>query len=41
MPINKKLQISNEHFGDNDFLDIIHVYLVKMFNISNSDYELF
>ncbi len=41
MPINKKLKINNENFSDNDFQDIIYNYLIKMFNISNNDFELF
>lgn len=41
MPINKQLKIKNEYFGDNDFQDIIYNYLIKMFNISNNDFELF
>lgn len=41
MPINKKLKINNEYFSDNDFHDIIYNYLIKMFNISNNDFELF
>ena len=41
MPINKKLIIKNEYFGNNDFQDIIYNYLIKMFNIYNNDFELF
>ncbi len=41
MPINKHLKIKNEFFSDNDFQDIIYNYLIKMFNISNNDFELF
>lgn len=41
MPINKQLKIKNEYFCDNDFQDIIYNYLIKMFNISNNDFELF
>lgn len=41
MPINKQLKIKSECFSDNDFQDIIYNYLIKMFNISNNDFELF
>lgn len=41
MPINKQLKINNECFSDSDFQDIIYKYLVKMFNISNNDFELY
>ena len=41
MQINKQLKINNEHFSDNDFQEIIYNYLIKMFNISNNDFELF
>ncbi len=41
MPINKQLKISAEHFSNNDFQDIIYNYLIKMFKISNNDFELF
>lgn len=41
MPINKQLKINNEYFSDSDFQDIIYNYLIKMFKISNNDFELF
>ena len=41
MTINKQLKIKNEYFSDNDFQDIIYNYLIKMFDISNNDFELF
>ncbi len=41
MPINIQLKINNEYFSDNDFQDVIYNYLIKMFNISNNDFELF
>lgn len=41
MPINKKLNMNNEYFSDNDFQNIIYNYLIKMFKISNNDFELF
>ncbi len=41
MQINKQLKINNEYFSDNDFQDVIYNYLIKMFNISNNDFELF
>lgn len=41
MAINKQLKITNEYFSDNDFQDIIYNYLIRMFKISNNDFELF
>lgn len=41
MPINKQLKISNEYFSNNNFQDIIYNYLIKMFNISNNELDLF
>ncbi len=41
MPINKQIKISSEYFSNSDFQDIIYNYLIKMFNISNNDFELF
>ena len=41
MPINKQLKINNEYFSGNDFQDIIYNYLIKMFNISNNNFEIF
>ena len=41
MSVNKQLKIKNEYFSDNDFQDIIYNYLIKMFDISNNDFELF
>ncbi len=41
MTINKQIKIKNEYFSDNDFQDIIYNYLIKMFNISNNDFEMF
>ncbi len=41
MQINKQLKINNEYFSNNDFQDIIYNYLIKMFRISNNDFELF
>lgn len=40
MPINKQLKIKEEYFSDSDFQDIIYNYLIKMFNITNNDFEL-
>lgn len=41
MSINKRLKIENERFSDNDFQDIIYNYLIKMFKLSNKDFEIF
>ena len=41
MPINKQLKIKNEYFSNSDFRDIIYNYLIKMFDISNNDFEIF
>ena len=41
MSINKQIKINNEYFCESDFQDIIYNYLIKMFNISNNDFELF
>ncbi len=40
MQINKQLKINNEYFSDNNFQDVIYNYLIKMFKISNNDFEL-
>lgn len=41
MSVNKQLKINNEYFNDNDFQDIIYNYLIKMFKISDNNFELF
>lgn len=40
MPINKQLKIKSEYFNNSDFQDIIYIYLIKMFNISNNDFKI-
>ena len=41
MLIHKQLIIKKEHFGDTAFRDIIYNYLIKKFNISSNDFDLF
>lgn len=41
MPINKQLKISSEYFSNNELQDIIYNYLIKMFNISKNEFEIF
>lgn len=41
MQIKNQLKISKEYFSNNDFQDIIYNYFIKMFTISNNDFDLF
>ncbi len=39
MPINKQLKITSEYFNNDNLQEIIYLYLIKMFKISNNNFE--